>query len=54
MTYRQTETSREIRLWITQVIIPIVGIAVMIPESREAIVNKCKETKDKIKSKFHK
>ena len=54
MTYRQTETSREIRLWITQVIIPIVGIAVMIPESREAIVNKARDVKDKIKSKFHK
>ena len=54
MTYRQTETSREIRLWVTQVIIPIVSIAVMIPESREAIVNKARDVKDKIKNKFHK
>lgn len=54
MTYRQTETSREIRLWITQVIIPAVTIAVMIPESRKAIVDKTKEVKNKIKSKFHK
>ena len=53
MTYRQTETSREIRLWITQVIIPIVGIAMMIPESRKAIVDKTKDLSNKIKSKFH-
>ena len=49
MTYRQVETSREIRLWITQVIIPMFGIAMMIPEAREAVVTKTKELKDKIK-----
>ena len=50
MTYRQVETSREIRLWITQVIIPMFGIAMMIPEAREAVVAKAKELKDKIKN----
>ena len=50
MTYRQVETSREIRLWITQVIIPMFGIAMMIPEAREAVVAKAKEIKDKVKN----
>ena len=50
MNYRQVETSREIRLWITQVIIPMFGIAMMIPEAREAIVTKAKELKDKVKN----
>ena len=49
MTYRQVETSREIRLWITQVVIPMFGIAMMIPEAREAIVTKAKEFKDRVK-----
>ena len=49
MNYRQVETSREIRLWITQVIIPMFGIAMMIPEAREAMVTKAKELKDKVK-----
>lgn len=49
MNYRQVETSREIRLWITQVIIPMFGIAMMIPEAREAVVAKAKEFKDKVK-----
>lgn len=49
MTYRQVETSREIRLWITQVIIPMFGIAMMIPEAREAVVTKARELKDKVK-----
>lgn len=48
MTYRQVETSREIRLWITQVIIPMFGIAMMIPEAREAVVAKAREIKDKV------
>lgn len=49
MNYRQVETSREIRLWITQVIIPMFGIAMMIPEAREAMVTKARELKDKVK-----
>lgn len=48
MTYRQVETSREIRLWVTQVIIPMFGIAMMIPEAREAVVTKVREFKDKV------
>lgn len=49
MTYKQIEASREIRLWITQIVVPAAAIAMMIPECREAIVAKAKEVKDKIK-----
>lgn len=54
MTYKQIEASREARLWITQVVIPAVGIAMMIPEAREAVVAKAKEVKDKITNKSYK
>jgi prophage antirepressor-like protein len=54
MTFRQTETSREIRLWVTQVILPAVGMVLMVPEAREAAVTKAKELKDKIERKFKK
>lgn len=54
MTYKQIEASREARLWITQVIIPAIGVAMMIPEAREAVVAKAKEVKDKIVSKSYK
>ena len=47
MTWKQIEASREARLWITQVVVPLVGIAAMIPEVREAAVAKYKEIKDK-------
>ena len=54
MTYKQIEASREVRLWITQVVIPILGVAMMIPEAREAVVAKAKEVKDRITSKTYK
>jgi hypothetical protein len=58
MTYKQIETSREIRLWITQVILPAVGIGTVlvtaVPEFREAVVAKAKNVKDKIDEKLHK
>ena len=58
MTYKQIETSREIRLWITQVILPAVGIGTVlvttVPEFREAVVTKAKNVKDKIDAKLHK
>ena len=54
MTYKQIEASREARLWITQVIIPAACVALMIPESREAIVAKAREFKEKIKYKLDK
>lgn len=54
MTRKQIDAGREVRLWITQVIIPAFGIAMMIPEAREAVVEKAKEFKDKHKRKSHK
>lgn len=53
MTYKQIEASREVRLWITQVIIPAFGVAMMIPEARQAVVAKAKEVKDKIVGKTY-
>ena len=52
MTRKQIDASRELRLWITQVVIPAFGVAMMIPEAREAVVTKAREVKDKIKSKI--
>lgn len=54
MTRRQIDASREARLWITQVIIPAFGIAMMIPEARDAVVAKAKEVKDRIVNKSYK
>ena len=48
MTYKQIEASREVRLWITQVIVPIMGFGAMImtdPVAREAV--KARIEKDK-------
>lgn len=58
MTWRQIETSREARLWITQVIVPVLGMAtalvVAVPEAREAAVTKFMEAKERIRFKLHK
>lgn len=57
MTYKQIEASREIRLWISQVIVPtvtVVGTVMMIPEVREKVVSKAKSVKTTIKKKFKK
>ena len=57
MTYKQIETSREIRLWIKDVIVPatvFVGTLLCIPETREPIVRTCSNVKQSIKSKFKK
>lgn len=56
-TWKQIETSREIRLWISQIIVPAIGVTgalMAIPEVREAVKVKAVEIKDKLKSKFKK
>lgn len=56
-TWKQIETSREIRLWISQIIVPVIGVTgalMAIPEVREAVKVKSVEIKDKLKSKFKK
>ena len=56
MTWKQIEASREARLWITQVIVPVLGmttaLVVAVPEAREAAVTKFGEAKNWIKYKL--
>ena len=57
MTYKQIEASREVRLWIGQVIVPTIGVAALAmtnPEVRRAVSNKKNEAKQFIKRKFKK
>lgn len=55
MTYKQIEASREVRLWIGQVIVPAIGVAAVVmsnPEVRRTVSNKTREVKQSIKRKF--
>ena len=57
MTYKQIETSREIRLWLGQIIIPAASVAVAIlsiPEVRYAIAEKASNIKETIQYKIRK
>lgn len=58
MTYKQIEASREIRLWIGQVIVPAVATVAAIfytnPELRDKAANKVNDIKRNIKAKFKK
>ncbi len=54
MTNRQIDASRETRLWLTQIVIPIAGVVMMVPEAREAVVARVKQAKKNIEDKFKK
>lgn len=57
MTWKQLEARRELRLWITQVIIPATAIATAamhIPEVRETVITKVNSIKSKIKTRLDK
>ena len=54
MTYKQIEASREVRLWICQILVPAFGIAMAIPEVRHAAVNKVVSIKEKLAKKSKK
>ena len=54
MTWKQIETSREIRLWLSQIVIPAISVTMMVPEAREAVVEKFHEVKKSVKEKLHK
>lgn len=57
MTYKQIEAAREVRLWIGQIVVPTVTIAVTamsIPEVRGAIAAKANEVKYNIETKLKK
>ena len=56
-SYKQIEASRNRRLWITQVGLPIAGLIVTVASNdnlRESIVVKYNQVKDGIKEKFAK
>lgn len=50
MTYKQIEASREARLWIGQILVPAVGLALAFPESREWVKQKIDDVKWKAQS----
>ena len=55
MTYKQIETSREIRLWIGQIIVPAASVALAvlsIPEVRYKIGRKVANVKESIQYKI--
>lgn len=54
MTHKQIEASRELRLWIGQVIVPTIGVSVALsanPEVRRAVNEKIKDIKAKLSRK---
>ena len=51
MTYKQIEASREVRLWIGQVIVPALALSMAFPEVRQAAARKVKDIKDKLTRK---
>lgn len=56
MTYKQIEASREVRLWIGQIIVPAVTLAattLTIPEVRRAVRMKAEEIKYDIEQKLN-
>ena len=54
MTRKQIDASREIRLWIIQVIMPATALAMAIPETRNAMIDGFQNAKRSVKSMFQK
>lgn len=58
MTNKQIETSREIRLWIRDIIVPSIGVGATVlwlhPEIKDNIKSKIDEVKNKFKNKIKK
>lgn len=57
MTYKQIEASREMRLWIGQVIVPAAAAAIAIasnPQTRNYVSEKYNNVKSRIQKKFNK
>ena len=58
MTTRQRiEASREIRLWVGQILVPVTTLAVTamtVPEVRAGVIQKAKKTKESFANKFRK
>lgn len=54
MTYKQIEASRELRLWIGQVIVPAITMSAVVlanPDVRRAAAEKIESVKQKIQAK---
>lgn len=54
MTYKQIEASRELRLWIGQVVVPAAAAAAVVlsnPELKNAVKEKFESIKDRFKKK---
>lgn len=51
---QKIETSREVRLWIGQVLVPIRGVLLLIPEAREWAKDKAVKGVEKVKKFFKK
>lgn len=58
MTYKQIDASREIRLWVTQIVLPAVATVGAVlytnPELRHKAADKVQDIKYRIKTKFKK
>lgn len=57
MSYKRIEASREARLWLGQIVIPVVSTAVAalsIPEVRQMVATKTSQVKYSIKNKMKK
>ena len=54
MTRKQIDASREIRLWIIQVIMPATALAMAIPETRNAMIESFQNVKRSVKTCFKK
>lgn len=54
MTWKQIESSREARLWLSQIVIPLIGVTMMVPEARKAVVEKAQKVEKSIKTAFAK
>ena len=54
MTNRQIETSREIRLWIRDIIVPSIGVGATVLWLHPEIKDNIKSTIDEVKSKIKK
>ena len=53
-TNQRIELSHETRMWITQVIMPIVGVIAVIPEIREPVIKKIRTDYQWLKEHFNK
>lgn len=50
--YQKIETSREIRLWIGQILVPAAGVLMLFPEVRERAKNAAVSVGERVKHIF--